>query len=82
MTYRDDTTTVFNQLRKRRAIPFNRHCTVSQEARWAALYATDEEFTLIVLQRYLHLRAKKTRDMLDAYGIDAKTRDFKTTAII
>lgn len=72
--YRPTTGEVTQTLRSRHSQPFDDRQTVRDEARWLALYCTDEDYTLHFLMVKTGLRRNGLTEFCAYYGVDLRRR--------
>lgn len=68
--YRGDTTEIFYQLRSRVSSPFCKEHSIRDEARWLALYVTDDFYTMDFLIAKTGLRREALEAFCLHYGVN------------
>ncbi len=73
--YRPSTSAIYQEIRSYHQFPFDDRHEVRDEARWLALYCTDDDINLQFLMAKTKLRRHELPEFFAYYGVDLKRRN-------
>lgn len=72
--YRPDVNTIYSIISKKRTTPVFREHSLTQEARWCALYVAEDEMSLMSIVKLARMGPQRVKDMFAAWGVDWQRR--------